>query len=352
MTISPGLYYRSATITTAQAFDQFRRELVDLDPNKVGKARRSRDYLQEQIVKIAEDDPDFPRVTGQYLPYGSFARSTKVRPLDDLDMLVMLNEKDSQEERDLYDPYTFKVRITANSSPLKPYVDETGYVSSTKILNRMKSGLQKVPNYRKSEIKRTGVAVVLNLVSYPWIFDIVPSLAVKDYYGAVTYYLIPNGKGEWMRTDPRKDQELVSVANQNQNGRLLSLIRLIKYWNMTSYGVPRLMSYHLETLLISGFHYGYPAIASNIRSSVPDAFYKLASLLTSSCPDPKQLGPNLDTYLDWEQKEKVRAAAITRAEYAEYALDHEKKGEHKEAIKWWGYVFANFPKGDCSNERC
>lgn len=69
MTISPGLYHRSTTITTAQAFDQFRRNLVDLDPDEVGKARRSRDYLQEQIIKIARDDPDFPQVTGRYLPY-------------------------------------------------------------------------------------------------------------------------------------------------------------------------------------------------------------------------------------------------------------------------------------------
>ena len=342
MTYSPGWTYKSASVTTAQAFDQFRQNLVDLDRDKVKKARQSRVYLQEQLITIRRNDPDFPPITNEYMPFGSFARKTKVRPLDDIDMLVMLDGQHARVVQDSWDLYTFRVSTSSELSPLISYVDDYGWVSSTRILNRSKSGLKRVPNYQKSEIKRTGVAVVLNLKSYDWAFDIVPSLPVGDGSGSVFYYLIPNGKGHWMRTDPRTDQEHVTNANQNQNGYLLPLIRLIKYWNVRSRAAPRLASYHLETLLINAYGSGNPAIESKVRWSVPDAFQQLAYQVMFACPDPKGLGPNLDEGMTWETREKVRDAANDRAKYATHALHYEQQGEHQKAIKWWGNVFPNF----------
>ena len=96
MTYSPGRTYQNTSVTTAQAFDQFRQNQVDLNPEKVNKARRSRDYLEEQLVELKNDESEFPPITGEFNSFGSFARRTKVRPLDDVDMLAMLNGKDSQ----------------------------------------------------------------------------------------------------------------------------------------------------------------------------------------------------------------------------------------------------------------
>ena len=342
MTYSPGWTYKSASVTTAQAFEDFRRYKVDLNPNKVKKARQSRVYLQEQLTAAKNDDPDFPRITDSFMPFGSFARRTKVRPLDDIDMLVMLNGQDSQFVQACWDIYTFLISTTSDFSPLRPYVDEYGWVNSTRILNHFKSGLKKIPNYQKSEIKRTGAAVVLNLKSYEWAFDIVPALPAGDGSGSILHYLIPDGRGNWMRTDPRIDQELITNANQNQNGYLLPLIRLIKYWNVRSRAAHRLASYHLETLLINAFRSGYPAIESKIRWSVPCAFQQLASHVINSCPDPKDLGPNLDAGMTWETREKVRDAANERAQYATNALQYEQQGDHEKAIECWKDVFPNF----------
>lgn len=161
MTYSQGWTYRSASVTTAQAFEDFRRSKVDLNPNKVKKARQSRVYLQEQLTAAKNADPDFPRITDSFMPFGSFARRTKVRPLDDIDMLVMLDGQDTQVAQDSWDIYTFLVSTISEFSPLRPYLDEYGWVSSTKILGQFKGGLKQVQNYKKSEIKRTGAAVVL-----------------------------------------------------------------------------------------------------------------------------------------------------------------------------------------------
>lgn len=336
----------SQGLTTAQAFSRFRQQKVDLDSEEVSRARRSRDYLQEQISNIADKDKTFPRLAGGYKPFGSFARSTKVRPLDDIDLLSLLNARGTTEVSYWLEQYTYLVQVTNPSSPLAQFADSDGYVNSTRILNKFKSGLQAVPNYQKAEIKRNGVAVVLNLRSYPWVFDIVPSLPVGDSYGTTTHYLIPNGSGKWMRTDPRRDQTAITEANQRQNNNLIPLIRLVKYWNMYSYIAPCIGSYYLETMLINGLSYHYPPITSNLRASVPIAFQTLATQILSYCPDPKGLGPNLDTNVSWEVKRKVQQAANERVRYANQALEYEQKGDHKNAIKYWGLVFPNFPAYD------
>lgn len=342
MVYSSGWTYKSGSSTTAQAFEEFKQEVVDLNHNQVKKARQSRVYLQEQLAKIAKGIPGFPRLTGGFMPFGSFARRTKVRPLDDVDMLVMLQGQDSQVCQSSWDAYTFMVTVTTDFSPLKPYVDEYGWVNSTRILNRFKSGLKAVPNYQKSEIKRTGVAVVLNLKSYAWVFDVVPALPVANWDGSIHHYLIPDGRGNWTRTDPRIDQELVTEVNKNQSGYLLPLIRLIKYWNANYLAASKLKSYHLETLLINAFRYRYSEIAASIRWSVPEAFLRLSSSVQYTCPDPKRRGQDLDAELDWLTRQKVCNAAKEGAQCASYALQYEQQGAHQEAIKWWNYVFPNF----------
>ena len=109
MIYSPGWTYKSTSVTSAQAFEQFRSEKVDLEPVDVDKARRSRDYLKDQLVRINNGDSSFPRLTGEFMAYGSFARKTKVRPLDDLDMLVMLQGQSTLVQQASWDAYTYLV---------------------------------------------------------------------------------------------------------------------------------------------------------------------------------------------------------------------------------------------------
>ena len=43
-------------------------------------------------------------------------------------------------------------------------------------------------------------------------------------------YLIPDGNGNWKKTDPRIDAANVTNLNQQHNGNILKVIRLAKYW--------------------------------------------------------------------------------------------------------------------------
>ena len=40
--------------TAKQAFDEYRKEIIDLDPKQTEKARSSREYLKTQLFRLAE----------------------------------------------------------------------------------------------------------------------------------------------------------------------------------------------------------------------------------------------------------------------------------------------------------
>lgn len=104
--------------------------------------------------------------------------------------------------------------------------DNTNYLNSTKVIDRFISKLSDLQDYSKAEMHKNHEAATLQLKSYTWNFDIVPC-----FYTDTNFYLIPDGSGNWKKTDPRIDNERTTNINQKYNGKLLELIRLVKYWN-------------------------------------------------------------------------------------------------------------------------
>jgi hypothetical protein len=141
--------------TVWSAFDQFRKYIVDIDPQVTIKARSSRDYLFGQIQAISRTNSSFPKLLSgdSFTTFGSFARKTKIRPLDDIDFLVILDGTNTIAENNYYEPYKYKLKFVKptiyfmSSVPLltiEQFADDNGYISSTKILNRIKLYLSDV----------------------------------------------------------------------------------------------------------------------------------------------------------------------------------------------------------------
>lgn len=322
------------------AFDQFRKQTVDLDSDEVKRARASRDYLFEQIKKLSDEDIYFPKLSGGFIPYGSFARNTKIRPLDDIDMLVLLNGRGTSDDQSKSDPYVRWLKISDPTAPLAYFRDEYGYVNSTKILNKIRDSLSRVPNYAKADIHKNMQAVTLSLLSYPWVFDIVPSTPVGDG-NRTTHYVIPNGSGDWIRTDPRIDSENVTKVNTRHNGEFLPVLRLLKYWNNRTHK-PVLKSYYFETLAIKVFLSASPI--QNYQQAIKYFFDTCPTYLWLPCSDPKGLGPNLDANVPSETKTKVVDTMKNDSQSASYAIMYEGQSKDKDAIYWWGRVFGSgFP---------
>jgi hypothetical protein len=118
--------------TVGSAFNSFRTNTVDLTANDTQKARSSRDYLFEQIKSLAQNNADFPRLGGGYLSFGSFARKTKIRPLDDVDVLVLLNGRGTTAYH--YQGNIYDLKMTDSSAFLASFADNSGFYCSPEVV--------------------------------------------------------------------------------------------------------------------------------------------------------------------------------------------------------------------------
>src|SRR5882672_11176251 len=78
------------------AFGEFIRDTVNLSANETSTARASRDWLGVQLAGLHSSSPDFPRpYKDMDVYFGSFHRKTKIRPLDDIDLISCLSAESS-----------------------------------------------------------------------------------------------------------------------------------------------------------------------------------------------------------------------------------------------------------------
>jgi hypothetical protein len=328
--------------TVGGAFLKFRQDTVDLIPDQSDKARSSRDWLFDQLVAVGNKDADFPKLIGKFVNFGSFARKTKIRPLDDIDMMILLNGTGTTlyHYPESTNPYSDWLRIDSPTAPLAKFPDGHGFVNSTKVLNRIRDKISTVPQYEKADIKRTGEAVTLNLRSYSWVFDIVPSVPVVDSKGNIIHYAIPDGNSNWKKTDPRIDQKNVTSLNIMHKGMYIPAVRMLKYWNRRTHK-PRLSSYYFETIVQKVFS---SAAVADYPEALKNFFISAQGYVQLHCADPQGLGPNLDAGVDSDTKQKVIAAMKAAWDNAWDAVYYEGQGRHKEAIEKWSRIFGpEFP---------
>ncbi|SHH70546.1 hypothetical protein SAMN05720766_1207 [Fibrobacter sp. UWH9] len=229
------------------AFAEFMKDDVDLDPTKVDAAKSSKSNLLDNIKDF--DDGKFFRLYSDInIEFGSFARKTKIRPLDDIDIMIgIAADGATYNQNDAWN--NVKVTASTTNAIQKSCANFDGTLNSTAVLNRFLSKLKQLPDYKKSEIHKNGEAVTLNLTSREWAFDIVPCFQTVVEEDNRNYYLIPNGRGGWQKTDPRVDRDYVKSVNSMKNGRVLSLVRLCKKWfEVKRFETPA--SYLLETLIV------------------------------------------------------------------------------------------------------
>ena len=327
--------------TVNDAFEEFMRDTVNLDPDVVFKARESRDNLLENISEFSEDDDFFELHSGFNFHTGSFARKTKCRKLDDIDLLIGISANGATYYSN--DPWD-NVRITASTTNAtqKECTRDDGTLNSTQVSNRFKKKLEGVREYSRSEIRRNGEAIVLNLISKDWSFDIVPCFHTVTESNGRSYYLIPNGDGNWKKTAPDVDKGHVMNTNQEKGGKVLPLVRLCKRWNKTK-NATTISSYMLETMVIN-FADSVKGLTDWIDLNFRDALKYIADNITSPVYDLKKIQGNLNT-LSYSDKLVLKDKAQSDYEKACEARGCESDGNQKTAITKWGEIFGeDFPQ--------
>lgn len=325
--------------TVNVAFETFLKDKVNLDKDETSKARSSRDWLIAQIG-LFQNDTTFPKSYSEKdIHYGSFARRTKIRPLDDIDLMICLSGQGGH-----YNEYSDRIEITVNpQSNLKSFCnDYTDILNSRKVLNKFVAKLADIPQYSNAEIKRNLEAATLNLKSYDWVFDIVPCFfTATDVFGK-TYYLIPDGNGNWKKTDPRIDKEKAANVNQQHTGHLLNVIRIIKYWNKRP-TMPSMSSYLLETMILNYYDGKTEKASQFVDLEIAGVLEYIGTYIKYQVSDPKGIQGNINS-LSLDEINKISNRAKTDKLKAVDARTFESNNDHEKSINKWGEIFGSeFP---------
>lgn len=325
--------------TVNASFNYFMTNYVNLDKDESSRAKASRSWLVNQINAFDGKVSDFPVLYSEMdIFFGSFDRKTKKRELDDIDIIIVLSAQSST-----YLELSDKIELTVSDTAthLKKYLhDYTNKINSRKIVNKFISALSNIPQYEKSEIHRTQEAAVLNLKSYPWSFDIVPAFFTSPDSSGKTFYLIPDGQGHWQKTDPRIDKARVTTTNQNHNGIVLNVVRLMKYWNRRA-TMPSMGSYLLENMILDYYDRKVETASKYVDVEVANILAHISSAVYSAVYDPKGIQGDLNN-LTSEDKSKIANRALLDYGKAVKAIEHENNGNHKGSIDKWIDVFGPF----------
>lgn len=239
---------------------------------------------------------------------GSYSRSTMIAPLydADIDILAVLNAE-------YYYNYNGKNGGQAG------------------LLDLVKRTLLKT--YTKTpEISRNGQAVTIRFNDFR--VDVVPA-----FYRQGGGYLIPNSiQQNWLSTDPKQHETIMSASNSRHNGDMVPLVKMIKGWNknISNY----FMSFHLEVLALSILN---DVTISNFPSGMRYFFDKGRELIRKQNQDPAGFGGDVGSYLNTMEKIQEAVDKFQLAyERSIKAEEYDSQGNTPNAIEMWRKVFGDY----------
>lgn len=192
-----------------------RKAVCAVEPSSSQKsgAGRSHNFLRDRLKQGNFKD----RIINSYLS-GSYARDTAIAPLDDVDIIFLIDA--SQWNSPLF------------SSKPRPKELLQSFARAVK---------HRYPD-SSVRLQRRSVCLQLSHIS----LDIVPAIEVKN---GGTLIEIPDRNSDiWIRTNPRIHTEYSSRINQS-NGKLLKpVVKLLKFWNSQLPSTARMKSFSIETL--------------------------------------------------------------------------------------------------------
>ncbi|MEJ7623749.1 MAG: hypothetical protein WKF34_07130 [Pyrinomonadaceae bacterium] len=325
--------------TVNGAFAEFLRGRVNLDSGDTVTARAGQSWLFGQIAGF-QTDAIFPKPYAEYdISFGSFARHTKTRPLDDIDVMSCLSAQGAT-----YEAYSDRIDITVEPGTNLAALcfDYTHRLNSIKVINKFLRKLEGVPQYSSAGLKRNGAAAVLSLKSYDWCFDIVPCFMMSPEFDGRTYYLIPNGNGDWKKTDPRIDRDRVRRINKLHDGHVLDVIRIIKYWNKRP-TMPSMSAYLIEAVILKYYESQLTTASQYVDVEIPRILDHISSAIYGPVLDPKNIQGDINS-LTWEDRSKIGERAGLDQEKALDARRLESNDDQKGSINKWREIFGgDFP---------
>jgi hypothetical protein len=267
---------------------------IEPTPSQKDGAKRSQNHLRG----LFDDGQMGRRIVDSYLS-GSYARDTAIYPLDDVDIVFVI------------DPIHWQRGLLGRL--MQPDPD--------KVIHSFARALRL--RYPKSSafVQRRSVRLEMSHLD----IDCVP--AIEEEQGS-EYILVPDRQeGTWIRSSPKRHQTVSSAVNARCAGRLKPVVKLLKNWNSGLSAQARVRSFLIETMATTLFHHRTPASLSEgllmffdfVASfadggkvfSWPSHYGISMNFWSTSVPDLAQTGANVAGGLDEKRRDRFldRAAS-------------------------------------------
>ncbi len=278
--------------------DLLQRELV-LSSSQISQGSKSHNYITGLLNNRNTIDKSFPYLIDTFLS-GSYNRGTKIFPLDDIDVMIVL---DGTGLFPISSGIVLDATINGSgeeSNPILQYLGVDGFLDSRKVIDLFWKALNN--SHKSSTVSKDGQAVNIWLDSYGMGIDVVPCFHVIPNNSEQDFYYIPRGKNasDWMMTNPKIDLSISDNLHNIHNNLFKGVVRLVKYWNRVS-NKDRLRSYHIETMVWHAFD-DYAEVMETYETGLARFFIHASAILESGCPDKTSLGGPVDTYLSEENR--------------------------------------------------
>jgi len=250
-------------------------ELTDKQREEVS---RQHTLVREELRKRLNSKTDFLS--------GSYARKTAIRPLHDIDLFIVL--KDITSPPSEY-PDALLKQVRQALQPLRPGKDLPILQQHSVHIGFSTSGIE---------------------------FDVVPAFEMPSQ----NVYFIPEREtGRWIRTNPRRHEDLSTQANERAGKKLKPLLKAVKHWNR-HHGSSPLGSFHVEAMSYSAF----PQPPAGYLEGLEALFSHLSQKVMLPCPDPAGLGPNVDAQMSATQRRASQQVLESAAGTLRLVITEEK----------------------------
>lgn len=291
-------------------FNEYIKDYVNLDPEVTKSARESRDKMLDKLKKLLNEDRTLPNLYEDIIHFGSFNRKTKCRKLDDIDLMICLSSEGSTAN--IYDVNNIVINTKESAETLNSYLNDRGNLSSTRLANKLKDIVTSIPEYSRSDVRRDGEAVILNLTSYEWSFDLVIAFVTVKFDDGNVYYIIPDGNGNWKRTQPKLDSLYTTKINQMYQSGILEYVRILKKINQIPSKKIFSSSYLLECMILDMFDNNCNIDGLTKMQVTLKIIDHLITNNYNSINDPKNIQGNLNTDDVQEKQSRLDKLKVIR----------------------------------------
>jgi Second Messenger Oligonucleotide or Dinucleotide Synthetase domain len=293
-------------ITIEEAFRKFRSRLELND--------REQDNVSKRHIEMREHLRASFDVENDFLT-GSYRRNTKTKPLQDVDFLCVLGDKERHR------------RTEPPVKLLDAFADSL----------RDKYGKNAVTRHDRSVEVNFGIVVdAEDNTDYRVVsMEAVPAFTLKDDYE------IPDGRhGTWVKTNPKTHEEEALAAQKAYGGEWKGIVRMAKYWNNHN-GKTIQPSFLLEVMALDCLD---PPYSGNFPQEFQGLFATLADRISEDWPDPAGLGSPISQDMTPAMRTTAKATLIKANRAATDAMYLTRIGKNGEALEAWRALFGpKFP---------